>query len=103
MGTGNKVYIVIENWRIDSGEHDLYQNVFSTFSNALKYLEQLEDSYNIDYETKEFLKDNKCDYTKIVQIEDEVATIEVKFKGREDYYHLYIVPKIVDAELSCLQ
>ena len=102
METGEKVYLVIEDWKNDSGESDIFTSAFSNFANALKYLEQLEKAYNIDYDTEECIKNNECDYNKTVDIENERGNIEVVFNDTADYYHLFIVSKIVDEEISCL-
>ena len=34
----NKVYVVMEDWKIDSGESGIYESVFSTFEKAYNYL-----------------------------------------------------------------
>ena len=36
-----KIYVVLEYWKIDSGESGIYASIFSTLNNAKKYLEKL--------------------------------------------------------------
>ena len=36
-----KVFVVLEDWKIDSGESGIYNSVFSTFEKAFEYYSHL--------------------------------------------------------------
>lgn len=89
-----KVYIVLEDWKIDSGESAIYNSVFSTFEKALKYYNHLKMNYEIDYETN-----NRTDEANIVEeldIDKKIADIKVIFKNSADYYKILIEEKEID-------
>ena len=85
----NKVYIVVEDWRIDSGESDIYTSVFSTIEKAEKYFEKLKERYAEDYDTNN--RDDKYVY-------ENSGEIEVTFEDNYDYYKIVIDEKIIDEE-----
>ena len=53
-----KVFVVLEDWKIDSGESGIYNSVFSTFEKAFEYYSHLKRRYEIDYELESIDKED---------------------------------------------
>lgn len=85
-----KIYVVLEYWKIDSGESGVYASIFSTLNNAKKYLEKLKMQYAKDYETNE--RDNYITY-------DNDEGIKVSFDNA-DCYEISIEEQELDFELK---
>ena len=88
-------FVVMEDWKIDSGESGIYSSVFSSFEKALKYYNNLKENYEIDYELKDrdedgFFVDEEID------VSNKIASIEVTFDDSADYYKIWIDEKKVD-------
>lgn len=109
----NKVFVVMEDWRIDSGESGIESSVFSTFEKALEYYNHLKERYNDDYninemdeddldeeydEDDEDLDDIEVDET--VDVNSKYASIEVTFCCTDDYYKIWIDEKTIDSEVE---
>lgn len=92
-----KVFVVLEDWRIDSGESGIYSSVFSTFEKAFEYYSHLKRRYEIDYELKSI---DKEDYNvdENINVFDKIASIEVTFNSSCDYYKIWIDEKNIDEE-----
>ena len=92
-----KVFVVLEDWKIDSGESGIYNSVFSTFEKAFEYYSHLKRRYEIDYELESI---DKEDYNvdEDINVFDKVASIEVTFDNSSDYYKIWIDEKIIDEE-----
>ena len=92
-----KVFVVLEDWKIDSGESGIYNSVFSTFEKAFEYYSHLKRRYEIDYELENI---NKDDYNvdEDINVFDKIASIEVTFDNSCDYYKIWIDEKIIDEE-----
>ena len=92
-----KVFVVLEDWKIDSGESGIYNSVFSTFEKAFEYYSHLKRRYEIDYELENI---DKEDYNidENINVFDKVASIEVTFDNSCDYYKIWIDEKIIDEE-----
>ena len=92
-----KVFVVLEDWRIDSGESGIYSSVFSTFEKAFEYYSHLKRRYEIDYELENI---NKDDYNvdEDINVFDKIASIEVTFDNSYDYYKIWIDEKNIDEE-----
>lgn len=92
-----KVFVVLEDWKIDSGESGIYNSVFSTFEKAFEYYSHLKRRYEIDYELESI---DKEDYNvdEDINVFDKVASIEVTFDNSCDYYKIWIDEKIIDEE-----
>ena len=92
-----KVFVVLEDWKIDSGESGIYNSVFSTFEKAFEYYSHLKRRYEIDYELESI---DKEDYNidENINVFDKVASIEVTFDNSCDYYKIWIDEKIIDEE-----
>lgn len=90
-----KVYVVTEDWRIDSGESDIFVSVFSTFEKALLYYEQLKKQYEIDYSISERQDDIRYS-NETINEEFGSANIVVDFEDSADYYEIDISEKEVD-------
>ena len=92
-----KVFVVLEDWKIDSGESGIYNSVFSTFEKAFEYYSHLKRRYEIDYELESI---DKEDYNvdEDINVFDKVASIEVTFDDSDDYYKIWIDEKIIDEE-----
>lgn len=86
-----KVYIILEDWQIDSGESGIFTSVFSTLDNAKIYFKKLKNQYAEDYETNT-RKNNK--------IYESDGFIEVTFEDNADYYKLLIEEKEIDIEME---
>ena len=91
----NKVYVVMEDWKIDSGASGIYESVFSTFEKAYNYLLHLKENYETDYNVLE--NENELDET--IDTENEIASIERVFDNGGDYYKIWIDEKIIDSEV----
>ena len=92
-----KVFVVLEDWKIDSGESGIYNSVFSTFEKAFEYYSHLKRRYEIDYELEdrdedEFYVDEEID------VDSKFASIEVTFDDSDDYYKIWIDEKNIDEE-----
>ena len=92
-----KVFVVLEDWKIDSGESGIYNSVFSTFEKAFEYYSRLKRRYEIDYELENI---DKEDYNvdEDINVFDKIASIEVTFDSSCDYYKIWIDEKIIDEE-----
>ena len=92
-----KVFVVLEDWKIDSGESGIYNSVFSTFEKAFEYYSHLKRRYEIDYELESI---DKEDYNvdEDINVFDRIASIEVTFDNSCDYYKIWIDEKIIDEE-----
>ena len=84
-----KVYVVLEDWRIESGESGIYTSVFSSIDNAKIYFEKLKKRYAEDYETN--TRDDSIIY-------EEYEVLKVRFEDNADYYKILIEEKEVDTE-----
>lgn len=86
----NKVYIIVENWKLDSGENGIYTSAFSTIEKAEEYFEKLKKRYEEDYNTN----------NRKATIYENSGEIEVSFydddSDTNDYYNIIIDEKIVD-------
>ena len=92
-----KVFVVLEDWKIDSGESGIYNSVFSTFEKAFEYYSHLKRRYEIDYELESIDKDD-YNIDENINVFDKVASIEVTFNSRCDYYKIWIDEKNIDEE-----
>ena len=92
-----KVFVVLEDWKIDSGESGIYNSVFSTFEKAFEYYSHLKRRYEIDYELESI---DKEDYNvdEDINVVDKIASIEVTFDSSCDYYKIWIDEKNIDEE-----
>lgn len=92
-----KVFVVLEDWKIDSGESGIYNSVFSTFEKAFEYYSHLKRRYEIDYELENI---DKEDYNvdENINVFDKIASIEVTFDSNCDYYKIWIDEKNIDEE-----
>ena len=92
-----KVFVVLEDWKIDSGESEIYNSVFSTFEKAFEYYSHLKRRYEIDYELENI---DKEDYNvdENINVFDKIASIEVTFDSSCDYYKIWIDEKNIDEE-----
>ena len=90
----NKVYIVMEDWRIDSGESGIYESVFSTFEKAYNYLLHLKENYEQDYN---ITKENEL--FEELDKENEIASSERVFSNSYDYYKIWVDEKVIDSEV----
>lgn len=81
----NKIYLVVEDWRIDSGESGISTSAFSSIKKAKKYLNKLKEEYDMNYDTKNREKE-------ITENEEEIEVVFEDF----DYYKIYIEEKIID-------
>lgn len=86
-----KVYIVLEDWKIDSGESGIYTSVFSTLDNAQKYFKKLKKRYAEDYETN--TREDSIFY-------EEDGALEIVFEDNADYYKILIEEKEIDIEME---
>lgn len=93
----SKVFVVIEDWRIDSGESGIESSVFSTFEKALEYYNKLKERYKNDYGTQERLEDDETEFDEEVDDKSQYASIEVSFEDY-DYYKIVVESKIIDSE-----
>lgn len=84
-----KVYVVLEDWKIESGESGIYTSVFSSIDNAKIYFEKLKKRYAEDYETN--TRDDSIIY-------EEYEVLKVRFEDNADYYKILIEEKEVDTE-----
>lgn len=93
----DKVFVVLEDWKIDSGESGIYNSVFSTFEKAFEYYSHLKRRYEIDYELENI---DKEDYNvdEDINVFDKIASIEVTFDNSCDYYKIWIDEKNIDEE-----
>ena len=86
----NKVYIVVESWKLDSGERDIFTSAFSTIEKAEQYFEKLKVRYAEDYNTE----------NRNATIYKNSGEIEVSFyeddNDTNDYYYIFIDEKEVD-------
>lgn len=95
------VYVVLENWAIDSGEKGTEVSVYSSFELAYKELLRLKENYEIDFETNERrLKDKVYEETETLDFENKVAEILVSFKDSVDSYELQVLENVVDYNLE---
>lgn len=92
-----KVFVVLEDWKTDSGESGICNSVFSTFKKAFEYYSHLKRRYEIDYELESI---DKEDYNvdEDINVFDKIASIEVTFDNSCDYYKIWIDEKIIDEE-----
>ena len=88
-------FVVMEDWKIDSGESGIYSSVFSSFEKALKYYNHLKENYEIDYELKDRDED-EFDVDEEINVDSKFASIEVTFDDSADYYKIWIDEKKVD-------
>ena len=94
----SKVFVVIEDWRIDSGESGIESSVFSTFEKALDYYNKLKERYENDYDTQERLEeDDEAEFDEEVDEKSQYASIEVSFEDY-DYYKIVVESKEIDSE-----
>lgn len=93
----NSVFVVMEDWKIDSGESGIYTSVFSNFEKALEYYEHLKERYAIDYELAD-RQDDIYTFEENVDKDKESANIVVSFEDSADYYEIDITKKIIDEE-----
>ena len=91
------VFVVLEDWKIDSGESGIYNSVFSNFEKAFEYYSHLKRRYEIDYELESI---DKEDYNvdEDINVFDKIASIEVTFDNSCDYYKIWIDEKNIDEE-----
>lgn len=92
-----KVFVVLEDWKIDSGESGICNSVFSTFEKAFEYYSRLKRRYEIDYELESIDKDD-YNVDEDINVFDKIASIEVTFDNSCDYYKIWIDEKIIDEE-----
>lgn len=87
---GNKVFVIIEDWRIDSGESGIEISVFSTYKKAKEEYFRLKENYLIDYESEDLVVEE--------QIEDDNTYIELEGINQcnADYFNIKVVDKILN-------
>lgn len=81
-----KVFVVVEDWRIDSGESGVEISVFSSYEKAKNYYLQLKESYLIDYEDED------------LQIEENIydENTYIELEGRNECNADYFCIKVMD-------
>lgn len=88
------IYIVVENYHLDSGEKEIYTSAFSTIEKAEKYFEKLKERYAESFDTK----------NRNATIYENNGEIEVSFyedsDNTTDYYSIIIDEKIIDSEVE---
>lgn len=86
----NKVFVIIEDWRIDSGESGIEISVFSTYEKAKEEYFRLKENYLIDYESEDLVVEE--------QIEDDNTYIELEGINQcnVDYFNIKVVDKILN-------
>lgn len=83
MSNKNNVYVILENWRNDTGEKGINVSLFSNYELAKIKYEELKRDYKIDYEEYRThgLKFNET-------INDKGEYIELEAHD-EDYYNCF--------------
>ena len=94
----NSVFVVMEDWKIDSGESGVYTSVFSSFEKALEYYKHLKERYAIDYEIDE-RKEDIDTFEEYINEDMKNAKIIVSFNDSFDYYEIDITEKNIDENL----
>lgn len=94
----NSVFVVMEDWKIDSGESGIYTSAFSNFKKALEYYEHLKERYAIDYEIDE-RKEDIDTFEEYINEDMKNAKIIVSFNDSFDYYEIDITEKNIDENL----
>ena len=68
-----KVFVVVEDWRINSGESGIETSVFSSYERAKEYYLQLKENYLIDYEDEDLqVEENICDENTYIELEFDI-------------------------------
>lgn len=85
-----KVFVIIEDWRIDSGESGIEISVFSTYKKAKKEYFRLKENYLKDYESEDLKIEER--------IEDDNTFIELEGTNEcnADYFNIKVVDKEVE-------
>ena len=85
MSSGNTVYVILENWRHDTGEKVINVSLFSNYELAKAKYEELKRNYKIDYE-EYHTHDLKFNET----INDKGEYIELEAHDTDNYNYFNI-------------
>ena len=85
-----KVFVVVEDWRIDSGESRVEISVFSSYEKAKKEYFRLKENYLIDYKSEDLKIEER--------IEDNNTFIELEGVNEcnADYFNIKVIDKILN-------
>lgn len=85
-----KVFVIIEDWRIDSGESGIKISVFSSYEKAKKEYFRLKENYLIDYKSEDLKIEER--------IEDNNTFIELEGVNEcnADYFNIKVIDKILN-------
>ena len=86
----NKVFIIIEDWRIDSGESGIEISVFSTYKKAKEEYLRLKENYLIDYESEDLKVEE------IIEDDNTFIELEGTNECNADYFNIKVVDKILN-------
>ena len=85
-----KVFVVVEDWRIDSGESGVEISVFSSYEKAKNYYLQLKENYLVDYEDEDLqVEENICDENTYIELEGHNEC-------NADYFNIKVIDKILN-------
>lgn len=84
-----KVFVIIEDWRINSGESGIEISVFSTYEKAKEEYFRLKENYLIDYESEDLKVEER--------IEDDNTFIELEGTNEcnADYFNIKVMDKYI--------
>lgn len=86
-----KVFVIVEDWRINSGESGVETSVFSSYERAKEYYLQLKENYLIDYEDEDLqVEENICD-------ENTYIELEGYNECNADYFCIKVMDKKIDS------
>ena len=85
-----KVFVIIEDWRINSGESGIEISVFSTYEKAKEEYFRLKENYLIDYESEDLKVEER--------IEDNNTFIELEGTNEcnADYFNIKVIDKTLN-------
>lgn len=86
----NKVFIIIEDWRIDSGESGIEISVFSTYKKAKEEYFRLKENYLIDYESEDLKVEE------IIEDDNTFIELEGTNECNADYFNIKVIDKYIE-------
>lgn len=87
MSKKNEVYVILENWRHNTGEKGINVSIFSSYEIAKIKYEKLKKDYKVDYEE---YRTHDLKFNEVINDRGEYIELEARDENNENYFTITV-------------
>lgn len=84
-----KVFLILEDWRTNSGESGININIFDNYKKAKKEYFKIKENYLIDYDNEDL------EVQEMIKDDNTFIELEGKSEHNSDYFIIKVMDKVV--------